>query len=79
MLDELYDEIDKIDDQIVDLLNQRFDLCYEVNEYKKNNDLPFYDIDREMEVEDRLEPRSNYTNMINDIYRAIFKYENSLR
>ena len=77
-LNKLYAEINTVDDEIINALNARMDLCYEANKYKEENGLPIYDIDREMEVEDRLENKSNYTNMVTDIYKAIFKYERSL-
>ena len=77
-LEKLYAEINAIDDDIINALNARMDLCYEANQYRRNNGLSTYDIDREMEVEDRLEPKSNYTNMVTDVYKAIFKYARTL-
>ena len=71
-------------EQIVDAINDNNVLPFRVD-YIKTIELPeniededVYDIDREMEVEDRLENKSNYTNMVTDIYKAIFKYERSL-
>lgn len=78
-LDKIYAEINTIDDEIINALNARMDLSYEANKHKEEHGLPIYDIDREMEVEDRLENKSNYTNMVTDIYKAIFKYERTLK
>lgn len=46
-LNNLYKEISEIDKEIVNLLNARFDLVYEANQYKEKNDLPIKDLEHE--------------------------------
>lgn len=43
-------EINKIDEQMLKLYEQRMDICYKIGEYKKENSLSSYDPDRETEV-----------------------------
>lgn len=78
-LNNLYKEISEIDKEIINLLNARFDLVYEANQYKEKNDLPIKDLEHEWEVEENLEPLSNYTNMVKDIWEVIFKYGRTLK
>ena len=49
-LDIFRKQIDKIDDQIVDLLAKRMKIVKDVGEYKKKNGLPFFDQSRWQEV-----------------------------
>ena len=46
-LDKHRKEIDKIDDNIIELLEQRFNLVVEIGQYKKENNLPVFDAKRE--------------------------------
>ena len=43
-------EIDKIDEQILKLYEQRMDICYKIGEYKKENELSSYDPERETQL-----------------------------
>ena len=59
-LDKHRKEIDKIDDNIIELLEQRFNLVVEIGQYKKEHNLPIYDSKREEEL------INNLLNKIND-------------
>lgn len=48
-LDELRQEIDKIDSEMVKLFSARMDVSAKIAEYKKENSLPVYDPLRESE------------------------------
>ena len=77
-LDSLKEEISDIDAKIVLLLNQRADFSTELNNLKKELDIDRYDKMEEIEIMENLEELSNYNNMIDTIYPAIFKYCRSL-
>ena len=48
-LDELRVEIDKIDDQLIKLFQERMDVAVKIGEYKKNNNIPVLNSQRERE------------------------------
>ncbi len=47
---EYRDQIDEIDKEMAKLLLKRLEICGKIAEYKKQNDLPIYDKEREEEV-----------------------------
>ncbi|MGN1132956.1 MAG: bifunctional chorismate mutase/prephenate dehydratase [Oscillospiraceae bacterium] len=53
-LDELRKDINKIDDQIIELFKQRMECSYKVAQYKIDNDLPVFQADREKQVIERI-------------------------
>jgi monofunctional chorismate mutase len=53
-LDELRRSIDAVDQQILKLLHDRVRLVMKVGEYKRENDIPVYDANRERDLFDRL-------------------------
>lgn len=69
-------EIDKIDREIVKLLEKRFILVSDLGIYKKKQNLPVYDEAREKEVlescRDMLENKE-YSKYIDDIYLQIME------
>lgn len=70
-LEQLRDGINKIDHQLMELLDQRFELVKQVGAYKKENKLPIVDNDRQKLV---LEKANNFNNSasIQKIYQQIF-------
>lgn len=50
MLDELRNEIDKIDSEIINLLQDRMQIVINIAKYKKENGIPVFDKERENEV-----------------------------
>ncbi len=50
MLEVTRKEIDKIDNQILKLLANRLELCRKIGEFKKMNDLPVQNKERENEA-----------------------------
>lgn len=70
-LEQLRDEINKIDHQLMELLDQRFELVKQVGAYKKENKLPIVDNDRQKLI---LEKANNFNNntSIKKIYQQIF-------
>ena len=63
-LKDIREQVDKIDDQIVPLLEKRLKLAKEIRKYKKE----ILDSNRENKILDKI--KSEY---IKDIYKTIFK------
>ena len=74
-LDSLREEIDRIDDEIVDLLAQRFALLRDVAAYKRPRDIPVVIPERIDAVVERCasrgEQRGLSAQMMRDIYRRL--------
>lgn len=70
-LEQLRDGINKIDHQLMELLDQRFELVKQVGVYKKENKLPIIDNDRQKLI---LEKANTFNNSasIKKIYQLIF-------
>lgn len=49
-LEPLRNEIDKVDKELVKLLERRFELVKEIGDYKKSHNLPVLDLAREQQV-----------------------------
>jgi monofunctional chorismate mutase len=73
-LSEIRDSISEVDEEIVQLLEKRFNLTLKVGQYKKNNNIPIFDDEREKIViekcMDMLED-SKYQNYLQKIYEEI--------
>jgi len=67
-------EINKIDKEIVHLLEKRLNVVMEIGKYKKENNLPIYDEEREkLVISNCLNYLENkkYSNSIEEIYKQI--------
>jgi chorismate mutase len=72
MVDELgewRDGIDNIDNQLGKLLEERFDLCKKIGEYKKDNCLKITNNNREKEIINRI---CRNTNLSEDFVKDLF-------
>lgn len=73
-LNHARNEINIIDKEIVQLLEKRFNIVMEIGKYKKENNIPIYDKEREKTVVKNcivyLENK-NYSKSIEDIYIQI--------
>ncbi len=74
MLNELRKEIDKIDEELLTLLNKRMEIVRKVGEYKNSSNAPIYRPEREKEIIDRLTKLSESQNGLlkRDDIEAIF-------
>ena len=70
-LSKLREKIDIIDEQILDLINQRGSIALEVSSQKQKNSLKIYDPAREKEIEKRLKSK-NPGPLSNDFVISIF-------
>lgn len=66
------EQINSIDDQLVKLLEQRFQAVTQVNEYKRAHDLPILDSHREEQVLEKISDQVKYPQLIPHL-QAIFK------
>ncbi|MGD9567646.1 MAG: chorismate mutase [Sedimentibacter sp.] len=67
-------EINIIDEEIIHLLEKRFNIVVEIGKYKKENNLPVYDAEREKTVVSNCInylTNKNYSKAIEDIYKLI--------
>jgi monofunctional chorismate mutase len=73
-MEEYRKEINSIDEELVKLLERRFNVVLKIGQYKKENNIPIYDEKREkMVIENcvnRLENK-NYSLNIEDVYKKI--------
>ena len=75
-LNKAREEINNIDKEIVELLEKRFNIAYEIGCYKIEQNLPVYDEMREKAVVDNcisLLKNKKYTKCIHDIYFQIMR------
>lgn len=81
-LNDLRNDIDKIDREIINLLEKRMDISKSVGDYKEKNNIPVLNINREMEVLNSIASISKnkeYTKQLTDVYIAIMKGSRSLQ
>jgi monofunctional chorismate mutase len=73
-MEEYRKEINSIDEELVKLLERRFNVVLKIGEYKKENNLPIYDEKREkMVIENCISilENKNYSHNIEDVYKKI--------
>ncbi len=66
---ELRKDIDRIDDELVELVKERMETAAKIGEYKRENNLPIYDAVRERELLDKVAAKAggdlaNYTRVL---------------
>lgn len=71
-LEELREKIDALDDQIVDLLGERFRLILEVSNLKKEQNLEVYQSSREQEILVRVLERGKQYDLNPLLLQALF-------
>ena len=58
MIDKLREDIDRIDNQLVDLFKERMEVSSQIAEYKRKNKLPVKDTERERQLLYRISDRA---------------------
>lgn len=71
--------IDKIDNNIIKLLNERYSICIKVGEYKKKNNIPVLSSSREADIIDRLSANEQYRGMVSSLWPHIMAFSRSLQ
>ncbi|MDY3006386.1 shikimate kinase [Anaerococcus porci] len=73
-------DIDKVDEKLIKLLEKRFDLSKEVSLYKKENNKPIFDKERENEILKNLEKENKkYGPYFREIYKTIMEQSKNLQ
>ena len=78
-LEECRKQINKIDSEILELLKERMLYCWEIGVYKKENNLPIRNEQREQELIDKLSIDEQWNGMVKAIWPAIFEYSRSMQ
>ncbi len=71
-LNKIRNKIDEIDQQIVELLNLRYEEVERVGQWKKENNSPIYIPEREKALLEKI-CKKNQGPMTDDILRAIYR------
>ena len=74
----LIHQIHDIDLTIIDLLNERFDLCKTIIDNNENINTLF-DGNYERDIINELTPKQNYENMVRVIWEAIVQFSRDLK
>ena len=81
-LNDYRKEIDEIDEQIVVLLDQRFQKCFEISEYKKEKNITVEDKKREEEIKAKI-LNCKTSEVIKEkllaVYQEVFKSSKELQ
>jgi len=62
--------IDSIDSEILKLLEERFEICKKIGEFKKENELPVEDVEREKQV---IEHKKQLSDLDDDFVEKLFE------
>lgn len=72
MLDKYRNQIDNLDTQIIELLDERFDVTKKVGEYKAKNDIAILNQDREQAIINKLKKMNlRHEDEIIELYLAL--------
>ena len=68
-------EIEKIDKELFDLIAKRMAISSKIGEYKKENDLPIFDAQREKELKEKnlLNVEEKYRFACGEVFELILK------
>lgn len=74
-LEDLRNELDKVDDELIEVFKKRMDITRKIGRYKKVRDYPIRDRNRENEIIKRLESKveEDYKFAIEPLYEKIFQ------
>lgn len=74
MLDKYRSEIDQLDDQIITLLNKRFEVTSQVGKYKRENQIAILNSQREQAIISKIK-QLNLSNQsaVVDTYQALIE------
>lgn len=72
-------DIDMIDEQIVELLNQRFFKCIKIGLLKEKEGLMINDLSREDEIINRLSTMEVFPGMVEQLWPIIFRFSKELQ
>lgn len=71
-MERFRNEIDKIDSQIAELLEKRFEICSEIGDFKSKNNIETEDKSREKEIFEKIEQTNlKYRDNIKEVESKI--------
>lgn len=74
LLDKKRKDINELNEQIVQLLEKRFEVCKEIGEIKRENQMDVFDSKREDQVLSKIENMSNeYPKQNIEVFKTIMK------
>ena len=76
-IEGLREEIDKVDREIVQLLNKRIELVLHIGELKNRDELAVEDLEREKEILSKLRGDKLDGGFLRNLYEVIFRYSKS--
>ncbi len=78
-LEELRQEIDNIDNQLINLFQERMDVAAKIGEYKKENNLPVLNVQREREILNDVsnKSRKDMKSYLRVLYSLLFELSRS--
>ena len=81
VLKDLREEIKDIDREIIALLDERFDLCWEIGGYKKEHNIPIQDKNVEDKKLKDIEYNASEENSayIQEVYKKIFEQSRNMQ
>lgn len=72
MLKQYRDQIDQIDEQLISLLDKRFEITKQVGDYKRANNIAILNHDREQQIINKIVTSdAKHPQQIIDVYQAI--------
>lgn len=77
-MNNLRDKIDQLDDQIMELLNQRFNVVKDVKKFKKENNIAVMDLKREESIINKTRKFENSYH-VEDVYKTILKVSKEIQ
>ncbi len=73
-INELRKEIDDVDNQILKLLEKRFQVCGEIGKYKKEQGLQIEDLEREKQIIEEKKGKTHLSGeFVEQFFQLIFK------
>lgn len=73
MLEEYRKQIDKIDDEIINLIEKRLDIVLKVGKYKKDNGIEVLDIKREKIILEKIKAKVKKEEYVENIIKIYVK------
>jgi len=79
-INELRQEISRLDKSLLEILEKRFEICVEIGNNKKQNGLPIEDLTREKAIiEDKVKNSHLNKEFIKRLFELIFKESKRLQ
>ncbi|WP_181399315.1 chorismate mutase [Apilactobacillus timberlakei] len=74
LLEQKRNNINQINNELISLLEKRFDLCKGIGEIKAQNNLPIFDENREQRILKQVEKQStNYPKEVKNVFQTIMQ------